>query len=159
LNAILFLYRDVLKCTLPWLEGVQRAKKPQRLPVVLTRDEVRALLAQMQGTSWLMAALVYGGGLRLMECLSLRVKDIDLEYRQLVIRDAKASDSGRRAKAAIAAERSATDCNRLRPRNQEANENRGARHLLLHIGESFGACGCGCRRVSAMLSRRTFQFE
>lgn len=89
LNAILFLYRDVLKCTLPWLEGVQRAKKPQRLPVVLTRDEVRALLAQMQGTTWLMAALVYGGGLRLMECLRLRVKDIDFEYRQLVIRDAK----------------------------------------------------------------------
>jgi integrase len=59
------------------------------LPVVLTRDEVRALLAQMQGTTWLMAALVYGGELRLMECLRLRVKDIDFEYRQLVIRDAK----------------------------------------------------------------------
>jgi len=77
LNAILFLYRDVLRCALPWLDGVQRAKKPQRLPVVLTRDEVRALLAQMQGTTWLMAALVYGGGLRLLECLRLRVKDID----------------------------------------------------------------------------------
>lgn len=89
LNAILFLYRDVLKCTLPWLEDVQRAKKPQRLPVVLTRDEVRAMLAQMQGTAWLMAALIYGGGLRLTECLRLRVKDIDFQYRQLVIRDAK----------------------------------------------------------------------
>lgn len=89
LNAVLFLYRDVMKCTLPWLEDVQRAKKPQRLPVVLTRDEVRALLAQMEGTTWLMAALVYGGGLRLLECLRLRVKDIDFQYRQLVIRDAK----------------------------------------------------------------------
>jgi integron integrase len=89
LNAILFLYRDVLKCTLPWLQDVQRAKKPQRLPVVLTRDEVRALLAQMEGTTWLMAALVYGGGLRLLECLRLRVKDVDFQYRQLVIRDAK----------------------------------------------------------------------
>ncbi|GFE79569.1 hypothetical protein GCM10011487_15690 [Steroidobacter agaridevorans] len=89
LNAILFLYRDVLTCKLPWLDGVQRAKKPQRLPVVLTRDEVRALLAQMQGTTWLMAALVYGGGLRLLECLRLRVKGIDFQYRQLVIRDAK----------------------------------------------------------------------
>lgn len=57
--------------------------------MVLTRDEVKALLAQMQGTTWLMAALVYGGGLRLMECLRLRVKDIDFHYRQLVIRDAK----------------------------------------------------------------------
>jgi site-specific recombinase XerD len=65
LNAILFLYRDVLKCKLPWLDSVQRAKKPQRLPVVLTHDEVRAVLAQMQATTWLMAALVYGGGLRL----------------------------------------------------------------------------------------------
>jgi integron integrase len=89
LNAILFLYRDVLKCTLPWLDDVQRAKKPQRLPVVLTRDEVRAVLAQMEGTTWLMAALVYGGGLRLLECLRLRVKDIDFQYRQLTIRDAK----------------------------------------------------------------------
>lgn len=89
LNAILFLYRDVLKCTLPWLENVQRARKPQRLPVVLTRDEMRAILAQMQGTAWLMAALIYGGGLRLLECLRLRVKDIDFQYRQLLIRDAK----------------------------------------------------------------------
>jgi integron integrase len=89
LNAILFLYRNILKCTLPWLEDVQRAKKPQRLPVVLTRDEVRATLAQMQGTTWLMAALIYGGGLRLLECLRLRVKDIDFQYRQLVVRDAK----------------------------------------------------------------------
>jgi integrase len=77
LNAVLFLYRDVLKVTLPWLDDVQRAKKPQRLPVVLTRDEVRCLLAQLQGTTWLMAALVYGGGLRLLECLRLRIKDVD----------------------------------------------------------------------------------
>jgi integron integrase len=89
LNAILFLYRDVLKLELPWLDSVQRAKKPQRLPVVLTRNEVRSLLAQMEGTTWLMAALIYGGGLRLLECLRLRVKDIDFEYCQLVIRDAK----------------------------------------------------------------------
>lgn len=89
LNAILFLYRDVMKVQLPWLDDVQRAKKPQRLPVVLTRDEVRALLAHMQGTTWLMAALIYGGGLRLLECLRLRVKDVDFQYGQLVIRDAK----------------------------------------------------------------------
>ncbi len=89
LNAILFLYRDVLKITLPWLDEVQRAKKPQRLPVVLTRDEVRSLLAQLQGTTWLMGALIYGGGLRLLECLRLRVKDVDFHYKQLIIRDAK----------------------------------------------------------------------
>jgi site-specific recombinase XerD len=61
LNAILFLYRDVLKIKLPWLEDVQRAKKPQRLPVVLTREEVRALLGQLQGTTWLMSALICSG--------------------------------------------------------------------------------------------------
>ena len=89
LNAILFLYRDVLKITLPWLNDVQRAKKPQHLPVVFTRDEVKGLLGQLQGTVWLMAALTYGGGLRLLECLRLRVKDVEFHYKQLIVRDAK----------------------------------------------------------------------
>lgn len=89
LNAILFLYRDVLKVQLPWLNDVQRAKKPQRLPVVLTRRETTSLLARLEGTPWLMAALTYGAGLRLLECLRLRVKDIDFQYKQLVVRDAK----------------------------------------------------------------------
>jgi len=89
LNAILFLYREVLKIELPWLDGIERAKKPMRLPAVLTRDEVKRLLAQLEGTHWLMASLLYGGGLRLMECVRLRVKDVDFHYRQLLIRDAK----------------------------------------------------------------------
>ncbi len=63
LHAVLFLYRDVLKLVLPWLDQIARAKKPQRLPVVFTRGEVRALLAQPQGTTWLMAMLTYGSGL------------------------------------------------------------------------------------------------
>ena len=74
LNAILFVYREVLKQKLPWVEGVQRAKRPQLLPVVLSRDEIKHVLAQLEGTVWLMAALTYGGGLRLLECLRLRVK-------------------------------------------------------------------------------------
>lgn len=89
LNAILFLYREVLKIDLPWLEGLQRAKKPARLPVVLTREEVRRLLAQLDGTTWLIVALIYGGGLRVMEALRLRVKDIDFHYKQLIVRDGK----------------------------------------------------------------------
>ena len=89
LHAILFLYRNVLKIDLPWLDDVQRAKKPQHLPIVFTREEVKALLAQLQGTTWLMAMLTYGGGLRLLECLRLRVKDVDFHYRQLLVRDAK----------------------------------------------------------------------
>jgi len=92
LNAILFLYRDVLKINLPWLDDVQRAKKPQHLPVVFTREEVRALLAQLDGTLWLMAMLTYGAGLRLLECLRLRVKDVDFQYQQILIRDAKGAD-------------------------------------------------------------------
>lgn len=89
LNAILFLYRDVLKITLPWLEDVQRAKRSQRLPVVLTQSEVKRLLAQLEGTVWLMASITYGGGLRLLECLRLRVKDIDFDRTEIIVRDGK----------------------------------------------------------------------
>jgi integron integrase len=89
LNAILFLYREVLKQNLPRIEGVQRAKLPQHLPVVLSRDEIKHLLAQLEGTVWLMAALTYGGGLRLLECLRLRVKDLDFDRAEITIRDGK----------------------------------------------------------------------
>lgn len=89
LSAILFLYRDVLEIDLPWLDGVTRAKKPRRLPVVLTPDEVARVLAQMEGTPALMARMLYGSGLRLMECVRLRVKDIDFERREILVREAK----------------------------------------------------------------------
>lgn len=89
LNAIIFLYREVLKVDLPWMDGIQRAKKPSRLPVVFTRTEVKLLLAQLDGTFWLMASMIYGSGMRLMECVRLRVKDVDFHYKQLIIRDAK----------------------------------------------------------------------
>jgi integron integrase len=89
LSAILFLYRDVLKQPLDWLEKVERAKKPSRLPVVFTREEVRAILAELDRSKWLMASLLYGSGLRLMECLRLRVKDIDFGYHQIMVRDGK----------------------------------------------------------------------
>lgn len=89
LNAILFLYRQVLEIDVPWLDDVERAKKPKRLPVVLTRGEVKALLARLEGRDWLMAGMLYGCGMRLMECVRLRVKDVDFEMRQILIRDAK----------------------------------------------------------------------
>ena len=78
LNAIVFLYRQVLKKDFGWVEGVVRAKKPARLPVVFTRQEARAVLARLDGIRWVMASLLYGFGLRLMECTRLRVKDVDL---------------------------------------------------------------------------------
>jgi integron integrase len=89
LSAILFLYRQVLGRELPWLDGVQRPTRPPRVPVVLTRAEVERLLAGMTGTRWLIASLLYGAGLRVMEGLRLRVKDVDLSYRQVLVRDGK----------------------------------------------------------------------
>jgi site-specific recombinase XerD len=81
LNAILFLYRNVLRKEIGYVEGVIRAKRPQRLPVVLTRQEVKSILTMLDGSDWLMVMLLYGAGLRLMECLQLRVKDIDFRQR------------------------------------------------------------------------------
>lgn len=89
LAALLFLYRQTLGIDLPWLDNVVRAKRPARLPVVLTKEEVRMLLSQLGQQNWLMASLLYGSGLRLKECLRLRVKDIDFDYKQIVVRDAK----------------------------------------------------------------------
>lgn len=91
LAALLFLYRRVLKQDLPWLDNVERAKRPARLPVVLTKAEVKLVLSNLQQQSWLMASLLYGSGLRLNECLRLRVKDLDFSYQQIVVRDAKGS--------------------------------------------------------------------
>jgi integron integrase len=89
LNALLFLYRDVLKKEIGYVNGVIRAKRPHRLPVVLTRQEIRSILGCLDGSDWLMAMLLYGAGLRLMECLRLRVKDIDFATNQIVVRAGK----------------------------------------------------------------------
>jgi len=89
LAALLFLYKEALETPLPWLEGLERAKRPERVPTVLARDEVARLLTAMEGTKWLMASLLYGAGLRLRECLKLRVKDVDFSYRQILVRDGK----------------------------------------------------------------------
>jgi len=86
---VLFLYKRVLGITLPWLNNVTRARRPKRLPVVLTREEVRRVLAQIHGPYRVVASLLYGSGLRLLEALRLRVKDIDLSTRSLVVRDGK----------------------------------------------------------------------
>jgi integron integrase len=89
LAAILFLYRDVLEIELPWIENVVRARMPVRVPVVLPRADVQRLLDQLDGEFHLIAQLLYGSGLRLMETLRLRVKDVDFEYAQIVVRDGK----------------------------------------------------------------------
>ena len=89
LAALLFLYREVLGQEFSWMANVIRAKRPRRIPVVLSRDEVTRLLAMLDGQPWLMAALLYGAGLRLMECVRLRVKDIDFGRGEIVVRDGK----------------------------------------------------------------------
>ena len=89
LSGLLFLYREVLGIELPWMEEIRRAKRPQRLPVVLTREEVRALFDELDGLDWLMASLLYGSGLRLMECIRLRVKDLDFGRGELTVRQGK----------------------------------------------------------------------
>ena len=88
-SALLFLYREVLGSELPWLDGVESAKRGQRLPVVLTEDEVAALLDRMSGTTGLIARLLYGSGLRLLEAARLRVKDLDFERLEILVRDGK----------------------------------------------------------------------
>lgn len=88
-SALLFLYREVLGVELPWLDKVEPAKAPKRLPVVLTQEEVQVLLARMDGTLALIARLLYGTGMRLMECLRLRVKDVDFATGEILVRDGK----------------------------------------------------------------------
>jgi len=89
LAALLFLYRDVLKIDRNRIEDIERARLPTRLPVVFTREEVRALMKRLSGVDLIAASLMYGAGLRLMECLRLRVKDIDFSYNQITIRSGK----------------------------------------------------------------------
>ncbi len=89
LNALVFLYKQVLKQPLDTLESFKRAKQPRRLPVVLTRSEARELLQQLEGRQWLMAGLLYGTGMRLMECVRLRTQDLDFNYRQIIVRNGK----------------------------------------------------------------------
>lgn len=87
--ALLFLYKEVLSIELPWLDNVEQAKAPKRLPVVLNREEVQAILSRLGGTNWLIASLLYGTGMRIMECLRLRVQDIDMKRKEILIRDGK----------------------------------------------------------------------
>lgn len=88
-SAILFLYKEVLGIELPWLDNVTQAKAPKRLPVVLTQAEVQAILSRLDGTMWLIVSLLYGSGLRVMEALRLRVKDVDFARREILVREGK----------------------------------------------------------------------
>jgi integron integrase len=101
LSALVFLYSEVLGKELDWLRGLVRARRPSRLPVVLTRQEVQALLSQLKGSVWLMASLMYGAGLRLLECAELRIKDLDITAGEIRVRDGK----GRKDRVTMVPER------------------------------------------------------
>lgn len=126
LAALLFLYRQVLSIDLPWMENVVRAKRPLRVPTVLSRDEVSCLLAVMEGRPRLLASLLYGSGLRLMECLRLRVKDVDFARNEITVRDGKGGKDRRTVLPASLVEELKREVERVR---------------VLHatdLGEGFG---------------------
>jgi integrase len=112
LSALLFLYKDVLGVDLPWLTNLTRPRRPKRLPTVLNPSEVLRVFSHLSGTHLLMARLLYGTGMRLLECVQLRVKDMDFERREILIRDAKGNRSGHDA-ARLRGGRFASPC---RPR-------------------------------------------
>ena len=118
LCALVFLYRHVLGQNLGWLDDVVRAKRPQRLPVVLTRPEVKALLGALEGVHWIMASLLYGAGLRLLECLRLRVKDIDFASHQILLREGKGNKDRRTMLPAAVQEPLAAHLEHVRQRHQ-----------------------------------------
>jgi integron integrase len=123
LSAVLFLYREVLAIELPWMENVVRAKRPRKLPVVLSRGEVASLLRHLSGREWLMAGLLYGSGLRLMEVLRLRVKDVDFGRNELTVRDGKGGKDRRTVLPASLREalrRQVEDVRVLHARDREA---------------------------------------
>jgi integron integrase len=88
-SALLFLYKEILEIELPWLDNVERAKTPKRLPVVLTQEEIQQILAHLEGTNQLIVRLLYGTGMRILEALRLRVKDIEFTRKEILIRDGK----------------------------------------------------------------------
>nr|WP_323521085.1 phage integrase N-terminal SAM-like domain-containing protein [Xanthomonas nasturtii] len=94
LAALLFLYREVLGRDLPWMDVIRRAKRPRRLPTVLSEAEVMAVLARMEVRQALMAALLYGTGMRLVECVRLRIKNVDVARNEIVVRDGESDSDG-----------------------------------------------------------------
>lgn len=133
LAALLFLYRDVLGITLEWLDTIVRAKKPARLPVVLTREEVTAVISRLNGTNRIAGMLMYGAGLRLLECLRLRVKDVDFGYRQIMVREGKGNRDRVSVLPSAVKERLTLHLEEVKIRH-EKDLKRGAGYVMLPSG-------------------------
>ena len=138
LCALLFLYRDVLRVELPYIDGIERAKRPARVPVVFTRQEVERLLAQLSGSYALIASLLYGSGLRLMEALRLRVKDVDFDYQQITVRAGKGEKDRRTILPRPLAEPLQLHLARVKPlHEQDLREGYGAVHLPYALARKY----------------------
>jgi len=130
LSALLFLYRDVLRLELSWLDDVVRAKQPLRLPTVLTVGEVQAVLAHLHGVNWLVGSLLYGAGLRLMEALHLRIQDLDFERGEITVRHGKGGKDRRTVLPGAVKRPLAAHLTRVQARHREDLQ-RGAGSVVL----------------------------
>ncbi|MGH9946215.1 MAG: integron integrase [Pyrinomonadaceae bacterium] len=137
-NALLFLYKQVLCIELPPIEGVFRAKRPARLPTVFTPSEAKAVISSMDGTTQLIASLLYGCGLRLTEALRLRVKDVDFEAKQIMVRDGKGANDRVTILPESVAERLKTQITRIRHLHDEDLANGfGSAHLPFALERKY----------------------
>src|ERR1043165_292503 len=142
LCALLFLYREVLQIELPLIEGLERAKRPVRVPVVFTRDEVGRLLARLSGTYLLIAGLLYGSGLRLMEVVRLRVKDLDFGYMEITVRDGKGEKDRRTILPRPLAEPLQRHLERVRLfHEQDLRDGRGEVYLPYALDRKYPSAG------------------
>jgi integron integrase len=138
LSALLFLYRAVLGLELEWMSTVVRAKRHSRLPVVLSRQEVTALLARLEGLPWLLASLLYGTGLRLSECVRLRVKDVDFQRNEIVVRGGKGQKDRKTLLPASLKPHLVTHLRRVRRQHaRDLREGRGAVELPHAIDRKY----------------------
>ncbi len=141
-SALLFLYKEVLGVALPWLDNVEQAKAPKRLPVVLTKAEVQAVLGRLTGTHWLVASLLYGTGMRILEALRLRVKDIDFERKEILIRDGKGFKDRVTMLPLILVEPLKTHLNRVKQLHQnDLNDGFGSVYMPQALGLKFPYAG------------------
>ena len=153
LSALLFLYKEVLKHEIGWLQKVERAKKPLKLPVVLSRGEIKQIFGHLHGVPKLMAGLLYGSGLRLMECVRLRVKDVDFALAQITVRDGKGGKD-RVTHAAVKSERTAAAS---LVASQRATRT-GSRRRVWQCPSSVRPCAEGSQRGARVAMAICFSF-
>jgi site-specific recombinase XerD len=156
-SALHFLYQRVLKLEVEWLKDVVTAKQPQRLPTVLTIDETRSLLSHLKSEVWMVASLLYGSGLRLMEACRLRVLDIDFSMRQITVRNGKGA-KGRVTmlpEALVAPLEAHLELVRVQ-HQRDCEQGGGEVYLPIRIGSEIPRCCSGMEMAICISGRRSF---